>query len=281
MNLDIMKELLAIAGSLDDKGFVKEADIIDRIVKSAATGDGSTARRYDRLMEMQERTGPGEIDDGSGYTYDYLENEDAFIVRTTPPENWYATGYKMPRGHAGYDNLQEQGFGPKKEEGVQVVFDDSNTVHPRPDLEAKVLSQIQLLYPENDFRGNENFKHYREGFVNLPQYSTLTPEAMNQLLSDAFENVRVALTTLMNRDGLPFEESKLRETLKSTVPAQDLGWVELIVYRLKRVNAVKSAAEAQSSARVNTPTQEVPMAGQSIPTKPQQTPPQAIVLHFK
>lgn len=131
MNLDIMKELLAIAGRLDEKGLTKEADVIDRIVKSAAPGDvtlgdrpslggggevatldgpiipeGSSIEGARERYLARRDAAEGTIKPrGDKYTYNYDEENDLFIVATDPNPGHPMVGHKMRRGSKGYDVL--------------------------------------------------------------------------------------------------------------------------------------------------------------------------------
>lgn len=133
MKLDIMKELLAIAGRLDEKGLAKEADVIDRIIKEAAPGDitlgdrpslggggevatldgpvipeGSSIEgareRYLARRDAEEGTIKPR---GDKYTYNYDEKNDLFIVATDPNPGSPMVGYKMREGSAGYKTLED------------------------------------------------------------------------------------------------------------------------------------------------------------------------------
>ena len=130
MNLDIMKELLAIAGRLDEKGFTKEADVIDGIVKKAedwlgrsdsfAEGMGgqvatledpvipeSSSVRGARSRYLARRDSRvGRIQPpGDPYTYDYLPKENYFVVRTDPNPGHPAVGAKLKEGTPAYTIL--------------------------------------------------------------------------------------------------------------------------------------------------------------------------------
>lgn len=136
MNLDIMRELLAIAGRLDEKGLAKEADVIDRIVKSAypgeqsfwsmdrsslggggevATLDGPIIPEGSPIEGARERflastqAPEGRIKPhGDPYTYDYDYDNDVFIIATAPVNKYYLVGKKLKRGTSAYETLSEE-----------------------------------------------------------------------------------------------------------------------------------------------------------------------------
>ena len=133
MNVDIMKELLAIAGRLDEKGFTKEADVIDRITKAAAPGDPVLGNRpslggggavetlagpiipegspiagsRDRFFANRDAPEGTIKPVGDPYTYNYDEENDLFIVATDPNPPYRMVGYKMREGSAGYKVLKD------------------------------------------------------------------------------------------------------------------------------------------------------------------------------
>jgi hypothetical protein len=133
MNVDIMKELLAIAGRLDEKGFTKEADVIDRITKAAAPGDPVLGNRpslggggavetlagpiipegspiagsRDRFFANRDAPEGTIKPVGDPYTYNYDEENDLFIVATDPNPPYRMVGYKMRKGSAGYKVLKD------------------------------------------------------------------------------------------------------------------------------------------------------------------------------
>lgn len=194
MKPSLLKELVAIANRLDQKGFGKEADVLDGIIKSAAVGDGSTVERYDRLREMQEKTGPGKIDDGSGYTYDYLRGEDAFIVRTAPPQNWNSIGFKMPSGTRGYEVLKDyvpQDVRDRKLSTIEPIYPERSMVDKEGETEVyKQIRQreIDRLLSDNSLKEMAKFLKRRSG-------TPLTPDEYDIVVRVLQEEIPSTITT--------------------------------------------------------------------------------------
>lgn len=175
MNLDIMKELIAIAGRLDEKGFTKEADAIDSIVKKAqdwagrsdsfAEGMGGQVAPFDgpvvpegsSIEGARERylarsnAEEGTIKPrGDKYTYNYDEENDLFIVATDPNPGHPMVGYKMRRGSRGYDLLFPElppDIQKRLNEEKQRREDSIEGLYPSRDmmLESRALQAKELL----------------------------------------------------------------------------------------------------------------------------------------
>ena len=127
MNIEIIKELFAVANELDAKGFRKEADTIDGIVKKAedwlgrpdsfAEGmggqvatlegpvipeDSSIRGARDRYLARRDSRVGRIQPPGDPYTYDYLPKENYFVVRTDPNPGSPAVGAKLKEGTRAY-----------------------------------------------------------------------------------------------------------------------------------------------------------------------------------
>lgn len=134
MNIKTLKTLFSIANSLDAKGFTKIADDLDKVAQDMGVspslwterdpnfgrgqietidfktppGIRGTRNQYLRSQESAK----GRIQPkGDPFTYDYLADEDAFIVRTAPQKNFAAVGAKFKSDHPAY-NVLKQILGP-------------------------------------------------------------------------------------------------------------------------------------------------------------------------
>ena len=130
MNIKTLKTLFSIANSLDAKGFTKIADDLDKVAQdmgaSLSARDPNFGKNRggeigtidfetpagirgtrDRYLRSQE-SAKGRIQPkGDPFTYDYLADEDAFIVRTAPQKNFSAVGAKFRSDHPAYRTLRQ------------------------------------------------------------------------------------------------------------------------------------------------------------------------------
>lgn len=144
MKPSLLKELVAIANRLDQKGFGKEADVLDGIIKSAAVGDdddidipavsdfkpGKT--HYDRLMEAWK-------EGGEGHRF-FLEDTDfatehgeagAYARREGLPLPWAATSSPM------YGVFE----GPNTEEVSEIARAAENPVELKRKIEGTLVNK--------------------------------------------------------------------------------------------------------------------------------------------
>ena len=212
MNINTLKELFSIANSLDAKGFTKIADDLDKVAQDigasilkrdpdfgSSTGgeigtidfempDGIRGTR-DRYLRSQE-SAKGRIQPkGDPFTYDYLFEEDAFIVRTAPPRNFSAVGAKFRSDHPAYKTLR------------QILGDDFDRLVAENKLTQK-MADTELSAPE--FGGHS-------GMQDL--YSDISDSVGEEQAMKMFTNAKMSIQKMHKERGLT--EDSLLTKLKS------------------------------------------------------------------
>lgn len=111
MNTNMIKDLLKIAQDLDARGLHSEADKIDEIVSLAigpTHSSGPEAAPGAAVPAAPAHARKGAIQRPKDpYTYDWLEAERAFVVRTTPPGKESSIGAKIREGKGGWAVLRK------------------------------------------------------------------------------------------------------------------------------------------------------------------------------